>query len=128
MHSINGTICTSPTCKNTLFLQPGGYPCHTVRSSEAFIALACAGVAYCLIPRLQIAQELASGALLVLGSPPTANSIGIAKFWSGVCIRRSRKPFCSMVSSACYPWLPPNFFCLRSLDPMQNNLLGRRLD
>ena len=51
-------------------LQPGGYPCHTVHSSEAFIALACAGVAYCLIPRLQIAKELASGALLALDSPP----------------------------------------------------------
>ena len=51
-------------------LQPGGYPCHTVHSSEAFIALACAGVAYCLIPCLQITQELASGTLLALDSPP----------------------------------------------------------
>ena len=35
-------------------LPPGGYPCHTVRSSEAFIDLALAGVAYALIPELQI--------------------------------------------------------------------------
>ena len=50
-------------------LPAGSYPCHTVRSSEAFIALAKAGVAYCLIPRLQILDELASGQLLALTSP-----------------------------------------------------------
>lgn len=37
---------------------------HKVGSSEAFVALACAGLAYCLIPRLQIEQELASGQLV----------------------------------------------------------------
>ena len=51
-------------------LTAGSYPCHTVRSSEAFIALAKAGVAYCLIPRLQISDELADGQLLALDSPP----------------------------------------------------------
>lgn len=51
-------------------LPAGSYPCHTVRSSEAFIALAKAGVAYCLIPRLQIRDELACGQLLALESPP----------------------------------------------------------
>lgn len=51
-------------------LHAGSYPCHTVRSSEAFIALACAGAAYCLIPRLQIERELAAGALIPLPAPP----------------------------------------------------------
>jgi len=47
-------------------LAPGSYPCHTVRSSEAFVALAKAGVAYCLIPKLQISAELLSGELVEL--------------------------------------------------------------
>jgi LysR family transcriptional regulator (chromosome initiation inhibitor) len=37
---------------------------HTVRSSEAFVKLALSGVAYCLIPRLQIEDELAKGRLI----------------------------------------------------------------
>ncbi len=37
---------------------------HKVASSEAFVKLALAGVAYCLIPRLQIESELASGQLI----------------------------------------------------------------
>ncbi len=37
---------------------------HTVRSSEAFVKLALSGVAYCLIPRLQIEEELAEGRLI----------------------------------------------------------------
>lgn len=37
---------------------------HTVRSSEAFVKLALTGVAYCLIPKLQIEEELASGLLV----------------------------------------------------------------
>lgn len=36
---------------------------HTVGSSEAFVKLALSGAAYCLIPRLQIAQELEIGTL-----------------------------------------------------------------
>ena len=40
------------------------YYCHSVRSSEAFVALAKQGVAYCLLPKLQIAHELASGELI----------------------------------------------------------------
>lgn len=39
---------------------------HKVGSSEAFVALAKAGVAYCLIPRLQITSELLSGELVDL--------------------------------------------------------------
>lgn len=50
-------------------LEPGGYPCHTVRSSEAFIALAVAGAAYCLIPALQIRDQVARGDLVVLPAP-----------------------------------------------------------
>ncbi|EHI9241569.1 LysR family transcriptional regulator ArgP [Vibrio vulnificus] len=37
---------------------------HNVGSSEAFVRLAVSGIAYCLIPKLQIEQELASGALM----------------------------------------------------------------
>ncbi|OLQ91299.1 transcriptional regulator ArgP [Vibrio panuliri] len=37
---------------------------HTVRSSEAFVKLALSGVAYCLIPKLQIEDELDNGSLV----------------------------------------------------------------
>jgi LysR family transcriptional regulator (chromosome initiation inhibitor) len=37
---------------------------HTVASSEAFVRLALSGLAYCLIARLQIESELASGLLV----------------------------------------------------------------
>ncbi len=42
------------------------YPCHTVRSSEAFVNFAKQGLAYCLIPKLQIQQELTTGQLINL--------------------------------------------------------------
>lgn len=42
------------------------YYCHSVRSSEAFVELAKQGVAYCLLPELQIKNELASGELVML--------------------------------------------------------------
>ena len=42
------------------------YYCHSVRSSEAFVDLAKKGVAYCLIPTLQIEDELARGELINL--------------------------------------------------------------
>jgi LysR family transcriptional regulator (chromosome initiation inhibitor) len=46
---------------------PGSsYPCHTVRSSEAFVGFAKQGLAYCLIPKLQIQKELISGELIDL--------------------------------------------------------------
>lgn len=47
-------------------LEPGGYPCHTVHSSEAFVAMAEQGLACCLIPELQIRRQLAEGSLLDL--------------------------------------------------------------
>ncbi|MGL6149727.1 MAG: ArgP/LysG family DNA-binding transcriptional regulator, partial [Aeromonas sobria] len=50
-------------------LEPGGYPCHTVHSSEAFVAMAEQGLAYCLIPELQIREQLAAATLVNL-SPP----------------------------------------------------------
>ncbi len=37
---------------------------HNISSSEAFLKLALAGVAYCLIPRLQITDELEQGLLI----------------------------------------------------------------
>jgi LysR family transcriptional regulator (chromosome initiation inhibitor) len=40
------------------------YYCHRVRSSEAFVELTKQGVAYCLLPKLQIANELANGELI----------------------------------------------------------------
>ncbi|MCJ8295280.1 MAG: LysR family transcriptional regulator ArgP [Colwellia sp.] len=42
------------------------YYCHSVRSSEAFVALVKQGVAYCLLPKLQIEEELHSGQLINL--------------------------------------------------------------
>lgn len=42
------------------------YYCHTVKSSEAFVSLAKAGMAYCLLPKLQILDELKSGELIDL--------------------------------------------------------------
>ncbi len=45
-------------------LVEGDYPLHTVRSSEAFVALAKNGAAFCLIPKLQIESELALGELI----------------------------------------------------------------
>jgi LysR family transcriptional regulator (chromosome initiation inhibitor) len=47
-------------------LSPEAIVHHHVASSEAFVKLALLGVAYCLIPRLQIAQELAEGRLIDL--------------------------------------------------------------
>lgn len=47
-------------------LPPGNYPCHTVRSSEAFVDLAKHGVAYALVPELQIQQELKQQTLINL--------------------------------------------------------------
>ncbi|GHA28672.1 LysR family transcriptional regulator ArgP [Oceanisphaera arctica] len=47
-------------------LPPGGYPCHAVRSAEAFVAIARSGAAYCLIPRLMIADDLAQSRLVEL--------------------------------------------------------------
>jgi len=42
------------------------YYCHSVRSSEAFVALVKQGVAYCLLPKLQIEEELRKGQLISL--------------------------------------------------------------
>lgn len=50
----------------TFGLKGGSYPCHTVRSSEAFVGFAKQGLAYCLIPKLQIQPELNSGELVDL--------------------------------------------------------------
>lgn len=47
-------------------LPPGSVMKHTVRSSEAFVRLALEGIAFCLIPRVQIEQELAQGVLVNL--------------------------------------------------------------
>jgi LysR family transcriptional regulator (chromosome initiation inhibitor) len=52
--------------EQTFGLKGGLYPCHTVRSSEAFVNFAKQGLAYCLIPKLQIQAELASGDLINL--------------------------------------------------------------
>lgn len=42
------------------------YYCHSVSSSEAFVNLVKQGVAYCLLPKIQIKEELASGELISL--------------------------------------------------------------
>lgn len=45
-------------------LEASEYYCHSVSSSEAFVELVKQGVAYCLLPKLQIEAELASGELI----------------------------------------------------------------
>ena len=47
-------------------LSPGSVPCHIVNSSEAFVQLAKQGSTCCMIPHLQIADELKSGELIDL--------------------------------------------------------------
>ncbi|WP_425666309.1 LysR family transcriptional regulator ArgP [Vibrio tubiashii] len=47
-------------------ISPDSVPHHHVASSEAFVNLALMGCAYCLIPKLQIEQELATGKLVDL--------------------------------------------------------------
>ncbi|MDO6708044.1 LysR family transcriptional regulator ArgP [Photobacterium sp. 1_MG-2023] len=47
-------------------LPRGSVLTHRVRSSEAFVKLALQGVAYCLIPKVQIEEDLSSGALVNL--------------------------------------------------------------
>jgi len=47
-------------------LKLGDYPCHVMRSSEAFVTMALAGVAYCLLPHTQANQYLADGTLIDL--------------------------------------------------------------
>lgn len=47
-------------------LKRADYPCHRVRSSEAFVNMAIAGLAYCLLPTTQANEHLASGDLIDL--------------------------------------------------------------
>jgi len=47
-------------------LDQGEYPLHKVQSSEAFVTLATSGVAFCLIPLLQIREQLDKGELVDL--------------------------------------------------------------
>ncbi|TQV87229.1 LysR family transcriptional regulator ArgP [Aliikangiella coralliicola] len=49
------------------------YPCHSVRSSEAFVNMAKKSLAYTLIPEIQIQQELASGELVKIA--PRKNQV-----------------------------------------------------
>ncbi|BET97894.1 LysR family transcriptional regulator ArgP [Xenorhabdus taiwanensis] len=47
-------------------LSPGSVPCHIVNSSEAFVQLAKQGSTCCMIPHLQIDEELKAGELIDL--------------------------------------------------------------
>ena len=64
--------------EQTFGLKGGSYPCHTVRSSEAFVGFALQGLAYCLIPKLQIQAELNAGDLVDL---MPENSITRTLYW-----------------------------------------------
>jgi LysR family transcriptional regulator (chromosome initiation inhibitor) len=59
-------------------LKGGSYPCYTVRYSEAFVNFSKQGLAYCLILKLQIQVELASGELINL---MPGNSIIRTLYW-----------------------------------------------
>ena len=65
------------------------YYCHSVGSSQAFVDLAKKGIAYCLIPRLQIKHELASGELINLC--PDKTSIEKLYWHSWVLVRGINK-------------------------------------
>lgn len=52
--------------KNHFGLKRAEYPCHRVRSSEAFVNMAIAGLAYCLLPTTQANEHLKSGKLIDL--------------------------------------------------------------
>lgn len=54
---------------------------HKVGSSEAFVALAKAGLAYCLIPRLQIEDELAKGELVEVTPGQTVTNVIYWHHW-----------------------------------------------
>ena len=47
-------------------VESGQYPCHLVRSSEAFVTMALESVAYCLIPHFQAQEYLDDGRLIDL--------------------------------------------------------------
>ncbi len=44
----------------------GSYPCHRLRSSEAFVDMAVQGLAYCLLPHFQAKDYLKAGTLIDL--------------------------------------------------------------
>ena len=47
-------------------VKSGSYPCHLLRSSEAFVDMALQGLAYCLLPHFQANPYLASDKLIDL--------------------------------------------------------------
>jgi LysR family transcriptional regulator, chromosome initiation inhibitor len=47
-------------------LSSADFPYHIMRSSEAFVSMALAGAAYCLLPQTQVNEYLATGQLLDL--------------------------------------------------------------
>lgn len=47
-------------------IKKGVYPCHRVKSSEAFVAMALTGSAYCLLPHTQAHTYIEDGALIDL--------------------------------------------------------------
>ena len=65
------------------------YYCHRVRSSEAFVELAKQGVAYCLLPELQIENELLSGELVKLC--PDKELVGTLYWHSWVLVKGINK-------------------------------------
>jgi LysR family transcriptional regulator (chromosome initiation inhibitor) len=52
--------------EQTFDLPHGNYPCHIVRSSEAFVDFAKNSLAYSLVPELQVQKELKAGTLINL--------------------------------------------------------------
>jgi len=66
-------------------LSPQDYPCHRVRSSEAFVSLALAGNAYTLLPMTQAAAHLKNKSLVELApDKPLIQSL----FWHSWILER----------------------------------------
>ena len=91
-------------------LPPGSYPCHTVRSSEAFVALAKAGAAYCLIPKLQITVELHTGELQDL--MPETSLLQRGLYWQRWALERGiYRQISQLLLSHCRQILPQQSIC-----------------
>ncbi len=91
-------------------LPPGSYPCHTVRSSEAFVALAKAGAAYCLIPKLQITVELHTGELQDL--MPETPLLQRGLYWQRWALERGiYRQISQLLLSHCRQILPQQSIC-----------------
>jgi LysR family transcriptional regulator (chromosome initiation inhibitor) len=75
-------------------IQPGDYPFHTIPSAESFVDIAEQGMAYILVPQLQVAAQLKSGALQEIAP---GNQLDVHLYWHQW---RLQSPLSREISSA----------------------------